>query len=69
MRRAWPFVTCILGAALSGAVLILLIPSLFSSRDNGNVWIAVGVLGCLFLAFAAGARYWRRPFPIAGNDR
>lgn len=54
---------------MSGAVLILLIPSLFSSRDNGNVWIAVGVLGCLFLAFAAGARYWRRPFPIAGNDR
>lgn len=68
MRKAWPVVTCILGAALSAAVLILLIPSLFESADHGNVWIAVGVLGCLFLALVAGARYWRRTFPTAGDD-
>lgn len=69
MRRAWPVVLCILGAALSGAVLILLVPSLVGSGDDETVWIAVGVSGCLFLAFAAGARYWKRSVPIAGDDK
>lgn len=60
--------TCILGAALCGAVLILRIPSLFSSDDDGSIWVAV-VLGCLAVAFAAGAWNLKPPFPVAGENR
>ncbi|MEO7587954.1 MAG: hypothetical protein ABIS84_07985 [Arachnia sp.] len=57
MRTGSLALTCILGMELAGAVLILLVPSLFSP-GGGNVAIMV-VLACLVLTCAVGARYWR----------
>ncbi len=61
-------VTCIIGMAISGAVLIFLISSLFKSDGQGNIWIMVA-LGVLGLAFAAGARYWRPSSPTTNDNR
>lgn len=60
--------TCIIGMALSGAVLIWLIPPLFSSDGQSNIWIMVA-LGSLFIAFAAGAWYAKQSIPTADADR
>ncbi|MBA8826265.1 hypothetical protein FHX42_003641 [Saccharopolyspora lacisalsi] len=57
-KKTWLFVISLVGMAASAAVLILFIPSLFRSGEQGDVW-AVGVLACLTVAFAVGARYWR----------
>jgi len=51
------FLVSLVGTAVSAAVLIMLIPSLFRSVDQSTVW-AAGVLGCLTLVFAQGTRYW-----------
>ncbi len=68
MKKSSLMVTCIIGMGLSCAVLILLVPSLFSSDGQGNIWI-IGALGFIFLAFAAGARYWKSSISVAGDDR
>lgn len=57
MKTSWWSVGCIVGMALTGAALILLIPSLFDSSD-GPVEIVV-VLACVTVAFGAGARFSR----------
>ncbi len=61
-------VTCIIGMAISGAVLIFLIPSLFNSDGQSNIWIPVA-LGILFVVFAAGARYWKASSPTTSDKR
>lgn len=68
MRRTWPTVTCIVGMAVSGAVLILQVPSLFTSEGTEGLWIAV-VSGGLALAFAGGAWYWKPLSPVASADK
>lgn len=67
MKGTLLLVMCIVGMALSGAVLILLIPSLFRSDDHGNVGI-MGASGLLVLAFAAGARHWKPSVPATRED-
>lgn len=66
MKRAWLFVLSLVGMAVSAAVLILLIPSLFRSDEQASVW-AVAVLACLAVAFAVGTRYWRPPTSTSDN--
>ncbi|KIH99629.1 hypothetical protein LP52_06960 [Streptomonospora alba] len=61
------FVISLVGMAMSAAVLILFIPPLFRSGEQGSVW-AVGVLTCLTVAFAVGTRYWR-PSTSASDGR
>ncbi len=68
MSRNSLLVTCIIGMAVSGAVLIFLIPSLFNSDGQSNIWIPVA-LGFLFLVFAAGAQYWKRSSPTTSDNR
>ncbi len=58
---------CIVGMAISGAVLIWLIPPVFSANGQNNFWV-MGVLGLLFLVFAVGARYWKKSIPSTGGD-
>jgi len=60
--------TCIIGLALSGMALILLIPSLFNTDQQSNIWIMV-VLGCLASVFAAGAVYWKPTSSTTDDDR
>ncbi len=61
-------VTCIIGMAVSGAVSIFLIPSLFNSDGQSSIWIVVA-LGFLFVVFAVGARYWKRPSPTTSDKQ
>ena len=68
MTRNSLLVTCIAGMALTGAVLILLVPSLFNSGGQSNIWLTVG-LGFLFLVFAAGSLRWKPPAPTTNVDR
>ncbi|WP_380159733.1 hypothetical protein [Kineococcus sp. R86509] len=49
----------IVGVALAGASLILLIPSLFRPGTHAPVWLLAG-LAVLVAVFAAGAWHWRR---------
>ncbi|MGO1383525.1 MAG: hypothetical protein ACTHWA_12020 [Arachnia sp.] len=53
MSRTTLRVICILGLAFSAATLILLIPPLFDSGNQGNPWI-MGALAVLALVCAAG---------------
>ena len=57
------FLSSLIGYAVSAAVLISLLPSLFRSGEQGSVW-AIGVFACLSVAFALGMLYWR-PSPSA----
>ena len=66
-RQTSLFVISLVGMAASAAVLILLIPSLFRSGEQVDIWL-VGGLGVLAVAFAAGTRRWRPPTP-ASNDK
>ena len=68
MKRNSKAVTCIIGMAISGSVLVLLIPALFRPESQSNIWIPV-VLGCLFLVFAAGARHWKPSLLNTDVDR
>lgn len=61
-KKTWMFVISLLGLAVSAAVLMLLIPPLFNSGEQGSP-VAVGVLGCLAVAFAAGMLYLRPSTP------
>jgi membrane protein DedA with SNARE-associated domain len=67
MKRKWLFVISLLGMAVSAAVLILLIPSLFREGEQTNVW-AIVVLACLAMTFAVGTLYWRTSTSIS-DDR
>ncbi|GAA5226776.1 hypothetical protein [Paeniglutamicibacter antarcticus] len=67
MKKSSLMVACIIGMGLSGAVLMLLVPLLFSSDGQGNIWI-MGALGVLFLAFTAGARYCKPFISAAGTN-
>jgi len=65
--RTLLFMVSLVATALSAAVLILLIPSLFRTGEQVNIWL-VGGLAVLVVAFAAGTRRWRPPTPVS-NDR
>ncbi|WP_033401592.1 hypothetical protein [Actinopolyspora mortivallis] len=65
MKETWLFVTSLTGMAVSAAVLILRIPSLFQAGERASFW-GPGVLACLTVVFAVGALYWR-PSP-SGSD-
>ncbi|WP_432492342.1 hypothetical protein [Kineococcus auxinigenes] len=58
MNRTVLSVVSVIGAAVSAAALVLLVPSLFRAGEQGHPW-AVGVSACLTVLFAAGARHWR----------
>ncbi|PRW62948.1 hypothetical protein [Actinopolyspora mortivallis] len=58
MRGTRLFVVSLAGMSVSAAVLMLLIPSLFHADEQPSFW-GLGVLACLTVAFAVGARYWR----------
>ncbi|GAA0988979.1 hypothetical protein ENKNEFLB_02871 [Nocardioides aquaticus] len=60
MKSTKLFVVSLLGLAVSAAVLILLIPSLFGSGEHADTWLVVG-LALVAAAFAVGTRYWRPP--------
>ena len=66
-RRTLLFIVSLVSMAVSAAVLILLIPSLFRPGEQVDTWL-VGGLTVLVLAFAAGIRRWHPPTPVA-NDR
>jgi uncharacterized membrane protein YbhN (UPF0104 family) len=61
------FIVSLVSMAVSAAVLILLIPSLFRPGEQVDIWL-VGGLVVLVVALAAGARRWRPPTP-GSNDR
>lgn len=48
----------LLGLAVSGALLIWLIPTLFRPDEQRGAWV-YGVLAGLAAIFAVGTRYWR----------
>lgn len=56
------FITSLIGTSVSGAVLVLLVPSSFLAGEQGGQW-PLGAFAGLTLAFAAGARRWRPPAP------
>ncbi|WP_092629180.1 hypothetical protein [Actinopolyspora mzabensis] len=58
MKETWLFVVSLAGMAVSAAALMLLIPSLFDSGEQGDFW-GIGVLACLAVVFAVGMLYWR----------
>ncbi|SDP67202.1 hypothetical protein SAMN04487905_1075 [Actinopolyspora xinjiangensis] len=58
MKQTWLFVVSLAGMAVSAAVLMLYIPSLFRSGEQDGFW-TLGVLACLTVTFAVGTRYWR----------
>ncbi|RMB60135.1 hypothetical protein [Tessaracoccus antarcticus] len=58
MKKNSLFLASIIGLALSGAVLILLIPGLFNSPGQGTLWM-VSIMGVLVVLFAVGTRYWK----------
>jgi len=68
MKKSSLLAMCIVGMGISGAVLILMIPPLFSANGQNNTWF-MAALGLLFLVFAAGARYWKRSVDTLGDDR
>jgi hypothetical protein len=63
-RRTLLFIVSLVGMAISAAVLILLIPSLFRPGEQVDIWL-VGGLAVLVVALAAGARRWRPPTPVS----
>lgn len=67
MKKSSLLAMCIVGMAISGAVLIWLIPPVFTANGHSNFWV-LGALGLLFLLFAAGARYWK-PSVDTPDDR
>lgn len=64
-KRTLLFIVSLVGMAVSAAVLILLIPSLFGPGEQVDIWL-VGGLAVLVVAFAAGTRRWRwrPPTPV-----
>ncbi|SFT46442.1 hypothetical protein SAMN04487904_102275 [Actinopolyspora lacussalsi subsp. righensis] len=58
MKAKWLFVFGLAGMTVSASALMLLIPSLFDSGEQGNFW-GIGVLACLAVVFAVGMLYWR----------
>ena len=56
------FVIALGGAAVSAAVLILLVPSLLGSPGDVRLGVA-GVLAILTAGFGLAARRWRRDLP------
>ncbi|MFD1717538.1 hypothetical protein [Georgenia deserti] len=67
MNKTWLCVLSLIGTAISGAALILLIPSLFRPGEHDNVW-SVLALACLTAVFAVGTRRWR-PQPAKSRNR
>ena len=63
-KKTWMFVLSLVGLAVSAALLILLIPSLFHSGEQAGFWTA-GVLAFLAVVFAVGTRYWRPSPPLS----
>lgn len=49
--RAWPFIVCVLGLAVSGAALVLTVPRLFGPVDPGT-WILAGALSVVVVVLA-----------------
>ncbi len=66
MKKSSLLAMCIVGMAISGAVLMLLIPPVFSGNGHSSFWV-MGALGLLFLFFAAGARYWKPSVHSTGS--
>ncbi len=56
-RRTALLVVCVLGLAVSAAVLVLLLPPLFSPGEQAGPW-AVGVSAVLAVVFAGGCLRW-----------
>lgn len=66
MNKTRLSVISILGLAVCGATLVMLVPSFFGPGESASVWL-VGTLAGLGLVFAVAARYWR-PSPSASHD-
>ncbi|WP_092927770.1 hypothetical protein [Actinopolyspora alba] len=66
MKENWLFVVSLAGMTVSAAALMLLIPSLFDSGEQGN-FRGIGVLACLAVVFAVGMLYWR-PSPSSSDN-
>ncbi len=58
MNRSTMFVASVIGLAVSAAVLILLLPSLFDSGEGANLWL-LGSLAVLAVIFGVGTRRLR----------
>lgn len=67
MTKTWPVVVCLVGMAVSGAVLILLLPTLFDDSRTIETWILV-LLGVLVLGFGVGARHFKPRRPSAAEE-
>lgn len=64
------FIVVLLGFALTGAALILSIPSLFEPHEPAQVWTTAGLAG-LAIVLAVGMlhlRLGRRPPPAGDAD-
>lgn len=61
-RTRWLFVVSLVGMAVSAAVLIWLLPSLFRSGEHHTAWL-YGLLAVLVAVFGAGVRRWRPATP------
>lgn len=68
MKRSSLLLTCIIGLALTGAALILLVPPMFNPEGTNNAWL-IGGLALLALVFAAGALRWKPSSPVTDSDR
>lgn len=58
MSKGTLFVISLVGMAVSAAVLVWLIPTLFHSGEQRGAWV-YGVLAGITAIFAVGVRYWR----------
>ncbi|NHD15701.1 MULTISPECIES: hypothetical protein [Actinopolyspora] len=58
MKRTWLFVVSLAGTAVSASVVLLRIPPLFESGEQGSFWL-LGGFACLTVGFAVGMRRWR----------
>jgi hypothetical protein len=66
-KRTLLFIVSLVSMAVSAAVLVLLIPSLFRPGEQIDIWLIAGLV-VLVVALASGARRWRPPTPVS-NDR
>ncbi|QBI18492.1 hypothetical protein ER308_02190 [Egibacter rhizosphaerae] len=62
MNASKTFLALFIGMTLTGAAIILLIPSLFEPHEPYLVW-AIGILGGLFVVLAVGVLYLRPAKP------
>ena len=65
-KRTLLFIVSLVSLAVSAAVLILLIPSLFRPGEQVDIWL-VGGLAVLVVDFAVGTRRWRPTTPTGSQ--